>query len=191
MQLPAWNQRKVNDDLMRVANVPMRKWKVSLDQIPGEPEYLAPVRAYLENLQQNLVVGDGLLLYGPYRSGKSSIAACVVREVIAHRCRAYWLLASELADGWEEQDHRYDFMRNAHFIVLDDLGTEGNYDFRKDMIRRALRYRLENAGAMIITTNMAPADLKQTYGEKMFALMRECLAPVAVDEIDWSKGAIK
>lgn len=190
MLLPVteWNRRKVNDGLMRVANVPMRKWGSELDQVPGDPPYLGVVRDYLVNLRENLVAGDGLLLWGDYRTGKSSLAACIVREVAAFRCRPYWLLASELADGWEEQDHRYDRMREAQLVVVDDLGTEGNYDFRKDMIRRALRYRLENAGATIITTNMDLDGLGRAYGEKLKALLRECVLPVCVEGVDWGEA---
>lgn len=191
MQLPAWNPRKVGDGSMKVANVPMRKWGVTLDAIPDDLEYLKPVRVYLENLEQNLIAGNGLLLWGPYRSGKSSIAACIARKVAAHRCRPYWLLSSELADGWFEQDHRYDFMRGAHLVVLDDLGVEGDVEFRKDLIRQALRYRLENAGATIVTTNLDLETLEEHYGSKLFALLRECLLPVRVRGVDWSEEVTK
>lgn len=191
MQLPvtAWNRREVGDRSMKVANVPMRKWGADLDQIPGDPDYVRVVRGYLANLEANLVKGDGLLLWGPPRSGKSSLAACVVREVAAHRCRAYWLMAPELVDGWAEQDHRYDFMREAHLVVLDDLGTEGGTEYRKDLVRQALRFRLEHAGATIVTTNMSPPDLKKHYGEKLAALLKECVKTIEVDGADWSKGA--
>ena len=190
MQLPAWKRRSPRRADMKVANVPMRKWDAEIRQIPGDPEFLVPVRAYLENLHENLLKGNGLLLWGPPRSGKSAIATAVVREVAAHMCRAYWLEAFEMVDGWIEEDHRYDRMREAHLVVLDDLGMEGDVDFRKDVVRRALKYRLERAGATIITTNMNPSKLKLKYGEKMVALLRECFEIIEIDGVNWSaKGA--
>lgn len=189
MELRCWNRipGTPTDATMKIANVPMRKWRVSINKIPGEPAFLVPIQAYVENLKRNLVCGDGLLLWGPYRSGKSSIAACVLREVAAHQLRPYWLLASELADAWEEQDHRADHWRTAPLMVLDDLGTEGDHEFRRDMIRRALRLRLEDAGATIVTTNMDQNTLRRHYGDKLLALLRECLLPVQVEGVDWLK----
>lgn len=88
MRLPVWKRREPLEADFRNANVPQRKWCVDLDKIDPKLKYLEQVRTYLDNLKHNLIVGDGLLLYGPYRSGKSCLAAAIVREVAAHKCRA-------------------------------------------------------------------------------------------------------
>jgi DNA replication protein DnaC len=159
---------------------------VDLDKIDPKLEYVAAVKAYLDNLEDNLKYGNGLLLHGPYRSGKSCLAAAVVREVAAHKCRAFWIEADELMRGWDKEDHRYRRARNAHLLVIDDLGIEGSANYPLEVMGKALRYRLERACATIITTNVVPKKLAAHYGDKMMALMKECLNPVEVRGMDWT-----
>jgi DNA replication protein DnaC len=182
-----WKRREPLEIDLQNANVPQRKWCADLDKIDPKLDYVAPVRAYLDDLENNLKYGNGLLLYGPYRSGKSCIAATVVREVAAHKCRAFWIEADELMRGWDKEDGRYRRARNAHLLVVDDLGIEGSASYPLEVIGKALRYRLERACATIITTNMTPEKLLDHYGEKLVALMKECLTLVYVDGMDWSK----
>ena len=182
MRLPNWNRhtRAPTDELLDVCGVPASKWQVSLDAIAPDAPHLAPVRSYQASLRLNLETGRGLLLHGDYRVGKSSIAACILAEVARHRLRPVWLEAFELVDGWINADDRYDDFRSAPFIVLDDLGTEGDSEFRKDVILRALRFRLEREGATVITTNLSPSGLGGRYGPKALALLRDYLAVVLV-----------
>jgi len=161
---------------------------VDLDKIDPKLDYLEPVRNYLANLENNLKRGNGLLLHGPYRSGKSCIAAAVVQEVAAHKCRAFWIEADELMRGWDREDGRYRRARSAHLLVIDDLGIEGSAAYPLEVMGKALRYRLERACATIITTNMTPEKLKGHYGEKMMALMKECLLPLEVQGMDWASN---
>lgn len=174
---------------MRVANVPERKWGASLDKVPGNRKYVQDVRAYLGRLKEALVAGDGLLLWGPYRSGKSSLATCVLREVAAHRCRPYWLESFALVDGWlaGEDDLRRQMVERSHLLVVDDLGMEGAAPIRKEILDAALRMRLERGGATVVTTNMSPEQMLGYYGEKLVALLKECLRPVSVEGVDWTE----
>jgi DNA replication protein DnaC len=187
MKLPTWGKRPTNARDLHAANVPRRKWKTTLDQVPtdGSTTYMPVILGYIESLKENLEQGNGLLLHGPYRSGKSSLAACIVRHVAAHKARPYWLESFELADGWLAEDERYDQIRQAHLLVVDDLGMEGNADFRRELVARSLRYRLEREGATIITTNMSPAQLSDYYGPKLLALLRECCVAVEIKGVDW------
>jgi DNA replication protein DnaC len=185
MKLPTWGERPATNRDLHAANVPRRKWKTTFDQVPDAPPYLSVVLGYVANLKDNLEQGNGLLLYGPYRGGKSSLAACIVREVARHKARPYWLESFEVADGWLAEDERYDQVREAHLLVIDDLGMEGNADFRKELMARALRYRLEREGATIITTNMTPAQITEHYSAKLMALLRECCVAVEVTGVDW------
>lgn len=184
MRVETWKKSEAPEDdpfrkkLLAVANVPQRKWEADIDR--ADPAAAEEVGAYIADLKANLESGDGLLLWGHYRVGKSCLAACVVREAAAHRARAYWLDGSDLADCWRERDGYFVQARSAHLLVVDDIGVEGAVDFRREMIGRALRYRLERGMATVLTTNMAPPELKKHYGGKIFALMREVLKVVEV-----------
>lgn len=184
MKVETWKKQEAKEGdpfrkkLLRVANVPQRKWEADLDR--ADPAAAKAVRAYLDDLRDNIERGDGLLLWGTYRVGKSCLAACVAREVAAHRVRAFWMEASDLADCWTNRDAYFVAARSTHLLVVDDLGEEGNHEFRKETVSRALRYRLERGMATIVTTNMPPADLKRHYGAKIVALMQEALTAVEV-----------
>lgn len=191
MKVPTWLRTEPNEEMLRVSNVPERKWGAELKRVKGDSPYLAEVRGYLGKLRENIEAGDGLLLWGPYRSGKSCLAACVVREVAAHRCRAYWLEAFALVDGWlaGEDDLRRRMVEEAYLLVVDDLGTEGSMPLRRELVETALRLRMERRGATVITTNLSPDQLEAYYGAKLSALLRECVRPIKVAGVDWNKEA--
>lgn len=189
MILPCWNEREANEADMKFGNVPKSKWNVTLDKIRDKP-YCKTVETYMEHLKDNCERGRGMLLYGTYRSGKSSIGAIILREVARHRCRPYFLEAFELVDGWFAKDHRYDMTRGCHLLVLDDMGMEAEdpaQSVRRSIIKQAIRFRLERERAIIITTNMSPKQLRETYGDKLMALLSEFLIPLQIDGMSWSK----
>src|SRR5579885_2434809 len=84
----------------RGANIPARKWDADLRRIPDAMAYKKDVLTYFENLEQNLRDGIGLLLWGPYRSGKTSIACAIAKEVLRHYNSAFFLETAFLMDIW-------------------------------------------------------------------------------------------
>ena len=187
MKLPCWNPREPSEADMRCSNVPRSKWNADLEQIREMPYYKC-ISEYISNLKDNCERGIGLLLTGPYRSGKSSIAALAVREMARHRCTPYWLEAFELVDGWFEKENRYDMARSSHLLVVDDLGMESedeNNVTRRSIIKQILRYRLERERPVIITTNMSMKKILEVYKEKMMTLLTEYMHLVVVEGKSW------
>lgn len=196
MHPPCWKRREKDvprGELERQTNVPARKSGATLAQVPGTPVYLTSIRTYLAGLREHILEGRGLLLWGPYRSGKSSLAACVLREVYRHRCPAFWIEAFELVDVYRAEgidDERRDEFRDCPFVVVDDIGTEGSQEWRKEVLSHALRFRLERAGATIVTTNMTLEELQRHYGAKCMALWQECLTPLHVEGVNWNARTV-
>jgi DNA replication protein DnaC len=179
-------KREVNRSNWEEANVPESKWGASLDSLPDilmVRSYKTRIQDYLSDLKGNIEMGRGLLLHGPYRSGKSSIGAIISGEVLARRCSAYWLEAFDLVDGWRWKDERCDGFRTAHMVVLDDMGMEaqsGGVDWPRALIRESLKFRLERLMPVIVTTNMRPDEIAKVYGGKLMALFDEFMLPVQV-----------
>lgn len=187
MRVPLWEPREVKRSDWLDANVPEGKWGASLEalpeNIPGVAGYRLKIQTYLAAMKTNIEKGQGLLLYGPYRSGKSCLAALCCKEVLGHRCSAYWLEAFELVDGWIQKDNRYASFRDAHLMVIDDLGTEAQdagRDFPRQIVRESMRYRLERLRPVIVTTNLSPDEVKKAYGEKFMALLGDYLLAVNI-----------
>lgn len=190
MKLPIWVRRHPTEADLAHANVPRSKWVADPAKVKKGLPYMKPFMDYFNNLQTNLEQGKGLLLHGPYRSGKSCLASIIVKEVAAHRCDPYWLEAFEVSDGWFHKDDRYFKSRSAHLLVVDDLGTEGQSerrDFPRESIRALFRFRLERMLPIIATTNMTPDELREKYTDKFVALMREFMTPIEVAGMDWTK----
>lgn len=192
MKPPIWVRRPPTEADLRHANVPESKWCADFKGIREGLAYVAEVKDYLANLKANLERGRGLLLYGPYRGGKSCIASIVVKEMAAHRCDPYWIEAFEVVSGWFHEDERYDRIRKAHLLVVDDLGMEAQSerrDYGREIICSVFRYRLERQLPIIATTNIEPKDLGTKYGDKFLALVREFMTPIEIAGMDWSKEA--
>lgn len=201
MKLPIWKKQSIPPEILRFSNVPSSKWEVSLDKIPVKYEYHTVIADYFRDLRGNLERGRGLLLCGPYGSGKSSIAAIILREVVAHGCDGYWLEAFELADGWrgkttsKERDRRFVESRRSHLLVVDDLGMEDDRDATREsyarlLVRQALRYRLEREGATIITTNLTVENLERMHGDKLIALLKRHITPVLIEGMNWGEPEV-
>lgn len=188
MRVSMWAdpKREVNRSNWEEANVPESKWGASLDSLPDilmVRSYKTRIQDYLSDLKGNIERGRGLMLHGPYRSGKSSIGAIICGEVLARRCSAYWLEAFDLVDGWRWKDERCDGFRTAHMVVLDDMGMEaqsGGVDWPRALIRESLKFRLERLMPVIVTTNMRPDEIAKVYGGKLMALFDEFMLPVQV-----------
>lgn len=197
MRLSMWleTKRDVSPSNWQEANVPESKWGASLDKMPDTPlvrAYKGRIQNYISALKENIEKGRGLILHGPYRSGKSSIGAIICGEVLSHRCSAHWLEAFELVDGWRFKDGRYLDFRTAHMVVLDDMGMEaqsGGVDWPRALVRESLKFRLERLMPVIVTTNMRPDEIEKTYGNKLMALLDEFMLPVQVSgaEDHWRK----
>jgi DNA replication protein DnaC len=197
MRISMWTDQKrdVGRSNWEGANVPEGKWGASMDKMPDTKAvkvYRDSIQSYISALKENIEKGSGLILHGPYRSGKSSIGAIICGEVLSHRCSAYWLEAFELVDGWRFKDERYDGFRTAHIVVLDDMGMEaqsGGVDWPRALVRESLKFRLERLMPVIVTTNMRPDEIEKVYGGKIMALFDEFMLPVQVSgaEGHWRK----
>jgi DNA replication protein DnaC len=174
------------------SNVPEGKWGARLDLVPQGLPFVGTVRSYVENLQANVEAGRGLILWGPYRGGKSCLAAVIVGEALAYRLYSYWVESFDVADAWiGKAKGRREAIRGAGLLVVDDLGMEskGSSDWPKDIMHDLMRYRLERLRPTIITTNMSTAEIQKVYGEKMWALLQEYMSDVLVKgaEDHWRK----
>lgn len=185
MKVRAWKRRTVRPSDWRAANVPEGKWDARLDLIPPHLPFVAKIKQYLDDLRKNVEGGRGLVLWGPYRGGKSCIASCLIGESMSWRLNAYWIFSFDVADAWiAKGGWRKSEIRGTDFLVLDDFGMESQDpvrgEFPREKIKNLLRVRLEGARPTILTTNLSPASVEKIYGEKTWALLQEKMTFVLV-----------
>jgi len=116
-------------------------------------------RQYAERL-------DGwLLLQGSYGTGKTHLAAAIANQAVANSTPTLFLTVPDLLDllrasfGANEMrfDERFDQVRNAPLLVLDDLGTHSATDWAREKLFQIVNYRYVNALPLVLTTNL-PLD---------------------------------
>lgn len=185
MKVRSWKKRDVKPTDWRASNIPEGKWDARLDLIPSDLPFVGLINSYVENMRENVERGRGLLLWGPYRGGKSCIAACVAGEMMSYRLRSYFIFAFDVADAWIARGGwRKAEIRGCDFLILDDLGMESQDhsrgEFPREKIRDLIRVRLEGARPTIITTNLTPGNVERMYGEKTWALLEEKMTAVRV-----------
>jgi DNA replication protein DnaC len=103
-----------------------------------------------------------LILKGGYGCGKTHLAAAVANERIAQGQPVLFINTPDLLDhlratyspsATELYTDRFDQVRNAPMLVLDDLGTQSNTDWAQEKLYQIFNHRYNNRLPTIITTN--------------------------------------
>lgn len=102
-----------------------------------------------------------LVLAGPYGSGKTHLAAAIAHVVAARGTPTLFVGVPDLLD-WlraafhprsdQPYDRRFDEVKLAPFLVLDDLGTESATPWAREKLYQLLNYRYLASTPTVITT---------------------------------------
>lgn len=171
-------------DRMRI---PERFWFVSFDGVIPESKKI--VDQYLKNLDDNLDRGEGLLMWGPNGSGKTSCAVLIGLEVRRRGAIVFFVTAERLRASVLEKemfDNDQTIMERARavdFLIIDDLGKEhpGETGFSERLFENLLRERSARKQTTVITTNLSVEKLRKTYVRSMLEVIRESLYPLCFE----------
>lgn len=110
-----------------------------------------------------------LLLAGPYGSGKTHLAAAIAHEVVGRGDSAVFLVVPDLLDhlrsafspnAESDFDQRFETVRTAPLLVLDDLGAQSATPWAKEKLFQLLNYRYVAKLPTVITTNLRLAEFE-------------------------------
>lgn len=111
-----------------------------------------------------------LVLHGGYGCGKTHLAAAIVNARMAAGDAALFVVVPDLLDslraaygpGAEEgYDARFEAVRNAPLLVLDDLGTQAPTPWAAEKLFQILNHRYNLHLPTVITTNHDPEALDE------------------------------
>lgn len=177
--------------LMRI---PKRFWTVTFAQIESDLQEI--VRNYLNNMDQMLDEGHGLLFWGENGRGKTSAAAFVAREVRRTGASVLMVTSASLIESVIEKTEveeglLLDRARSVDFLLLDDLGKEHSTKtgFSERALENLFRDRSSSHLTTFVTTNMSFDGLIQRYKKSMLEVMKEILLPVKVEGRDFREDA--
>ncbi len=107
---------------------------------------------------------DGwLLLMGGFGCGKTHLAAAIANETIARGIVTYFAVSPDLLDqlraayapGSEMSfDARFEQIRTAAMLILDDFGTENATPWAREKLYQIFNYRYNQRMPTVVTTNV-------------------------------------
>jgi DNA replication protein DnaC len=167
------------------AVVPKRFRGVSFDRAPVvdmDPEIVRVVRRYVEAVDGNLDAGRGLWFTGDVGTGKTTLAMLVSRAALdAGRSVAIYSLPRLLAeirktfDEGADRSHLGLLERLAavDLLHIDDVGAERTSEWVLEQLYSIVNARYEDERAMVITTNLDHAELREQIGERTVSRLIE------------------
>ena len=125
---------------------------------------------------------DGwLVLEGPYGCGKTHLAAAIGNQRLAHGDMVLFITTPDLLDHLRSTygpsseigyDEMFDRIRDAHLLILDDLGAENPSQWAGEKLFQLLNYRYNKRLPTVITTNV---DLDRIDGRIRSRMLDEAL----------------
>ena len=158
------------------------------------------VEEYLDAWDENKEVGNGLYFCGDVGTGKTHLAVAVMIELIKkRRVPGLFVTVPELLDNLRgayndpgrNLDEWMDAVKNADFLVLDDLGAEKATEWVRERIFVLVNHRYREQLPTVFTSNIGPKDLAEQLGERTASRIIEMCDWIALDGDDYRETAVR
>lgn len=132
-------------------------------------------------------IRKGLMLRGNVGTGKSLIASALSQIILEVRdIVPKFIHASELQDLYIRNDYEeIDIVKKRAYTIIDDVGVESvetkNFGNVKEPFIDVFDYRYREQKQTVITTNLAPSEIKELYGTRIIDRFRECMNDFVLD----------
>lgn len=163
-----------------------RFWSVTMKNIeergvPAENKAIwQDVKYYILHLQEHLAKGEGLMLVGGVGTMKTTMAIAVLRHLVDTQGRGFFIPMVSLLDTIGSMREAHDGslsafehrIRQTPLLVLDDLGAEYDHTWVQCKVDAIIAERYNRMRATVITSNLAPKDIKDRYQLRIFDRLR-------------------
>ncbi|KGG79502.1 DNA replication protein DnaC [Caloranaerobacter azorensis H53214] len=164
---------------------------------PFEDEKMTP----RENMQNILSICEGfvfnfdedneenLLFYGTTGLGKTFMCNCIAKALLDKGKIVIYQTAFKILEIIEEYRFRrnsgkeqykldYELLFDADLLIIDDLGTELVNTFTNTEIFNIVNSRLIKGNKTIISTNLSPMEISNTYTDRIFSRILSKFTPI-------------
>jgi DNA replication protein DnaC len=175
--------------LMQHARIPPLYWEAELPPIGA-------LAGYASKLLENIRNGIGALLVGPNGVGKTYASCALAKKALEVTARVMYIPAPDLVQAYihklmfDEDLTMSAAFRTRAFLVVDDLGQEyrgSGSGYSEQNLVNLIRYRITYKRATVLTTNMNPDQLKETYGAGFASLLQQGMVTVLMTGRDRRK----
>lgn len=125
-----------------------------------------------------------LLLWGPTGQGKTFLLNCIAKELIKEDVIVIYQTAYEILKTIEDRkfkninDDKYNLYFEADLLIVDDLGIEFVNSFTTSEIFNIINTRLLRGKKTLISTNLSPKELSETYTDRVFSRVFQKFVPI-------------
>jgi DNA replication protein DnaC len=167
------------------AVIPKKYASLSFDRAPVttiRDSIVASVRRYVREIDTRIAQGEGLWLYGPVGTGKTSLAMIASKAALdaGHTVAIYSLprLLSEIRRTFDDgslisQTQLLDKLTAVDLLHIDDVGAEQTSSWVLEQLYAMINARYEQERAVIITTNLERDQLAEQINERTVSRLEE------------------
>ncbi len=109
-----------------------------------------------------------LLLEGAYGCGKTHLAAAIANFAVSMSVPTLFLTVPDLLDmlrfSYSAEgttfEERFNEIRNAKLLILDDFGTQNATDWAQEKLFQIINYRYINKLPLVVTTNLRLSEIE-------------------------------
>ncbi len=117
-----------------------------------------------------------LILFGGYGCGKTHLAAAIANRLLANHNEVLFTVVPDLLDHLRSTfgphsevgyDERFEQVRSAGVLILDDLGTENATPWAREKLFQIFNHRYNYRLPTVITSNREPRDIEPRILSRM------------------------
>ncbi len=125
-------------------------------------------RAYRRALAYALNPRGWLIMMGNFGCGKTHLAAAIANHLLRDHARVLFAIVPDLLDHLRstfgptsevQYDTRFEEVRDAQYLILDDLGTENTTGWAREKLYQIINHRYNHAMPTVITSNCSPKQI--------------------------------
>lgn len=163
---PVQSQENELADLSLYRDMTFDQFDVQSNLTPEERANLEKAAAVAWEYAQN--PQDWLLFIGGYGAGKTHLAAAIANTVQERGEAVIFVTVADLLDSLRQTysagavisyDRRFQSIRSAPLLILDDLGSEGGSSWAREKLFQIISYRYLARLPTVFTTSRAAEDL--------------------------------
>lgn len=153
---------------------------------------------YVDNFDEMLSRGKGLLLYGTVGTGKTFMSSCIANALMdkGHPCLVtnFARLINTISGMYDGKQAYIDGLSRFDLLVIDDLYAERDTEYMGEMVQNIIDSRYRNGKPLIVTTNLSkeelmnPTDIRK---KRIYSRLFEMCFPYEVKGVDRRKQILK